>query len=159
MLLSAAVLFAPLVVLEIAFWQPFVASTFASTSAIALHRPSQFQRDWVRILRCYALAFLSSVPLSLSGVALDLPTVLPAAVAALLILTSRRGRFHPPVACVPFAVTTVPSTPSLINDVAVDWLVVVGATGYLLLVLAALTRVTTPRSHSVGPVDQQVEQS
>nr|WP_271209173.1 hypothetical protein [Rhodococcus wratislaviensis] len=102
---------------------------------------------------------MSSVPLSLSGVALDLPTVLPAAVAALLILTSRRGRFHPPVACVPFAVTTVPSTPSLINDVAVDWLVVVGATGYLLLVLAALTRVTTPRSHSVGPVDQQVEQS
>ncbi|MDV7265429.1 hypothetical protein R4315_12835 [Rhodococcus oxybenzonivorans] len=40
-----------------------------------------------------------------------------------------------------------------------DWLVVVGATGYLLLVLAALTRVTTPRSRSVGPVDQQVEQS
>jgi hypothetical protein len=139
-LLPAAALFAPLVVLEVVYWQPFVASTFASTAAIALHDPHRYRRDWVRILRCYALAFAGTVPLSLGGAALALPGVVSAAVAAVLLLALRSGRFHPPIACVPFAITTMPSAPVPIPHVAMAWLIVLGATGYVLLTLVVLTR-------------------
>jgi hypothetical protein len=141
-LLPAAALFAPLVVLEMVYWQPFVASTFASTAAVALHDPDRYRRDWVRILRCYVLAFAATVPLSLGGTALALPEVVLAVVAAVLLLTSRSGRFHPPIACVPFAITTIPSAPVPVPQVVVAWLVVLGATGYVLLALVVLIRAT-----------------
>jgi hypothetical protein len=139
-LLLAAALFAPLVVLEVVYWQPFVASTFASTAAIALHDPHRYRRDWARILRCYALAFAGTVPLSLGGVALELPAVLPAVVSAVVLLALRSGRFHPPIACVPFSITTMPSAPVPIPHVALAWLVVLGTTGYVLLALVVLIR-------------------
>lgn len=147
-LLRAVALFAPIVVLESVFWQPFVASTFASTAAIALHDPARYHRDRLRIVRCYALAFAGAVPVALVGASLALPAVVPAAVTAVVLVAARSGRFHPPVACVPFTVMTV-HPPA---QVAAAWLTVLGATGYLLLALGVLTR-------AGRPVDRRVEES
>jgi hypothetical protein len=119
------------VVLELAFGHPFMASTLASTVAVALLAPSRYRRDLGVIARSYAVALPVAVALSILGSALSLPSVLTATVAAVLVIAIKRGRLHPPAASVPFAVTVT----GPIRQLVLDWLLVAAMTSYLLLAL------------------------
>jgi hypothetical protein len=127
------------VILEMIVWQPFMTSTLASTAAIVFRDLDRFRRDWLLVVACYLIGFMFAVPLSLLGTALGVPAILPAAVAAIPLLVCPLGRFHPPIACVPFAVTTVPTVHGGIGHVATQWLAAAGTSVYVLgaLVLIA----------------------
>lgn len=135
----AAALFAPLVVLELAAWQPFMASTLASTSAIALHAPGRFRRNWVPIVASYIVGFALAVPVTLLSVACGLPVIVPCVVVAATLLASPLGRFHPPIACLPFAVSTVPTEHIGTWQLAVQWTAACLASVYLLGALVVVT--------------------
>jgi hypothetical protein len=112
-----------------------MASTLASTVAVALLAPSRYQRDLALIARSYAVAFPVAVALSLLGLALSLPSVLTATAAAVLVIATRLGRVHPPAASVPFAITLTEP----VRQLALDWLLLATRTAYLLLALVPAT--------------------
>jgi hypothetical protein len=141
-LLLAAVLFTPLVVLQLVWDRPFVASTFASIAAIAFHDVVRYRRDRRRTFLGYAAVFALAIALSLGATALSLPFALPATATAVLVLASPQGRACPPLACVSFAVPV--SGP--IGTLVLDWAVAAAAAAYVLTALVPVTGLLTRRS-------------
>lgn len=131
----SGVLFSPLVVLEVLFDRPFVASTFAGLAAIAFHDVARYVRERRRIFLCYAATFALAISLSVGAAAVSLPSVVPATVTAVLVLSSHAGRAYPPLACVSFAVAADGS----VMSVAGGWVAAAAAAVYLLTVLIPLT--------------------
>jgi hypothetical protein len=134
-LLLTTVLFAPLVALELRLGQTYMVATFASTAAVVVANPPQYEINRRRIARCYAVAFLVSAAVYGIGTAFSVPAIAIAASAAAAIIALPSSRFHPPVAGVPFALALTPA-----SQVLTDWGVLAGSTAYLLLALIPLAR-------------------
>ena len=102
--LAVAVLI-PAAVLTSMLGQPFAISAIASTAAIILHAPRRYHERPQLILACYSGGIAISAAISLVGMAVGLPLLLAAAVAAVIIVATPPGRVHPPTACIPLAIT------------------------------------------------------
>jgi hypothetical protein len=133
-ILAAAVLM-PTAALTIVLGQPFAISAIASTVAIVLHAPQRYHRRPQLILSCYAVGIAVSATISLSGAFVDVPPLLAAAVAAVIIVASPAGRLHPPTACIPLQVLA--SIPPL--ALVERWLTFTGLSLTCLLTLWLLT--------------------
>ncbi|PXX00324.1 hypothetical protein C8E89_13527 [Mycolicibacterium moriokaense] len=149
--LSAAVLL-PAAMLTIMLGQPFAISAIGSTTAIVLHAPSRYHQRPQRILSCYAAGVAISVPISLAGAAVGLPTLLASAISAVIIAASLPGKVHPPTVCIPLAITA----PSIQLVALIGrWLCFTGLALVCLAVLWLLTAPPLAQNHSVVAGDRE----
>ncbi len=143
--LSAAVLL-PAAMLTIMLGQPFAISAIASTTAIVLHTPIRYHQRPQRILLCYVAGVAISVPISLAGAAVGLPTLLASTISAVIIAASLPGKVHPPTVCIPLAITA-PSV-QLVALIG-RWLCFTGLALVCLAALWVLTAAPLAQSHRV----------
>lgn len=134
--MPATLVFIPLVALSATAEEPFMASTLASTAAIALAAPGRFRASWGRIVRLYVLAAAVSIALALPLQAAGLPDVMWATAASVAIVVSAPGRIHAPTACFPFALTGSDSSGGLL----IHFAAVGGGVLYLMLALLLWVR-------------------
>jgi hypothetical protein len=148
---SAAVLL-PTAKLTIMLGQPFAISAIASTTAIVLHAPLRYRRRPQRILSCYAAGVAISVPISLAGAAVGLPTLLASAISAVIIAASLPGKIHPPTVCIPLAITA----PSLQLVALIGrWLCFTGLALVCLAMLWLLTALPLAQNHRIVASDRE----
>lgn len=135
----AALLLLPLLVLQLRVAEPFLTPSVAATVATVLRDPFRYAGTRRRIARSYALAVAVAVPVSALGALLALPTVVTVAVAVVVALSSGRVRFHPPAVGLPLSVQT-----GQIVSVGISWSVIVLSTAYILLALVLVSRLLNP---------------
>jgi hypothetical protein len=149
--LSAAVLL-PAAMLTIMLGEPFAISAIASTTAIVLHAPMRYHQRPQRILSCYAAGVAISVPISLAGAAVGLPTLLASTISAVIIAASLPGKVHPPTVCIPLAITAPSIQPVALVG---RWLCFTGLALVCLAVLWLLTAQPLAQRHRVVARDRE----
>lgn len=104
-LLAASVLM-PAAVITLVMGDPFAISAIASTTAIILHAPRRYHRRPQRILTCYVAGLCISAPMSITAAWMGAPALLAATLSAVIVVSTRLGKVHPPTACIPLAIAT-----------------------------------------------------
>lgn len=106
----------PVFALAVVLPRPIALSAWLGTTAIALHWPDRYREDRHRISAAYFRGFAVMAVVALVGSLVGAPGWLVSAVGLLVLITSPAASWHPPIACLPFAVAmTTPSATLL------DW--------------------------------------
>ena len=129
-----ALILLPLVWLSLQLDRPIMASTFASTIAVACAAPARFRDSWARVGLAYLGAVGVSAAVAYPAEAVGCPEVAWASVAAGMIALSTLGRIHAPTACVPFALIGAQVGSSLTTQL----FVVIAGAAWTLAVLRCL---------------------
>lgn len=145
-------IFLPLVWLTLQLDRPVMASTFASTVAVAYAAPARFRDSWARVGLAYLGAVGVSAAVAYPAEAVGCPEVAWASVAAGMIALSTMGRIHAPTACVPFALVGAQEGLSL----ATQLVVVIAGAAWTLAVLRCVPQLSpspgcTPEATHCAP--------
>jgi hypothetical protein len=133
----------PVLALGAVLPRPIALSAWLGTAAIALHRPHRYRDDRARISAAYVYGFVVMVGVALPGALLDAPDWAMTTAGSIILMSSSAAGWHPPVACLPLAVSVTTPAATLC-----DWA--------LLAVLTAahlwcLSRVATALGDRASP--------
>jgi hypothetical protein len=142
-ILLACVILTPLAFAGTAMHLPTVTPVFASTVAVAVHRPAAFRSSWLLVGGSYLLGLVLAVTtIVFVGESTLVPRLVLATIGAAVLAGSPAGRQHPPSASIPLALASL-----RLPDPPLDVLVFVLAALYLLLALRLVTRrISSPRA-------------
>lgn len=136
---AAMVVCLPIVGISAVLPRPIALSAWLGTTAIALHSPHRYREDRRMISAAYAHGFAVMIAVATLGAAWQPPAWGVAVLGLVILISSPAARWHPPVACLPLAVSITTPTATLL-----DWGLLAALTA---LHLWFLGRVATALRH------------